>query len=53
MIALRVPHDEVKSMTEAATAAGESLAGYALRATRERMARDGFQPPAPDDTPEE
>ena len=38
----------------AAAHAGESVAGYIVNATRERMARDGFQPPpAPDDTPEE
>ena len=54
MIALRVPNEQVETMTAAAAAAGESLAGYAWKATRERMARDGFQPPpAPDETPKE
>ena len=50
MVALRIPNDQVEYMTAAATAAGESLAGYALKATRERMARDGFQPPDVDDS---
>ena len=45
--------EEYEQVKTAAQCAGESVAGYIANATRERMARDGFQPPAPDDTPEE
>ena len=53
-VATRIPQEEYEQVKNAAARAGESVAGYIVNATRERMARDGFQPPpAPDDTPEE
>ena len=51
---IRIPKEIEEDLNAAAAQAGESVQGYILTATRERMARDGFQPPpAPDDTPEE
>ena len=51
---IRIPKEIEEDLNTAAAHAGESVAGYIVNATRERMARDGFQPPpAPDDTPEE
>ena len=50
---IRIPKEIEEDLNTAAAHAGESVAGYIVNATRERMARDGFQqPPAPDDTPE-
>lgn len=42
---IRIPKELDENLTAAATNSGESVAGYILTATRERMARDGFQPP--------
>ena len=50
---IRIPKEIEEDLNTAAAHAVESVAGYIVNATRERMARDGFQPPAPDDTPEE
>ena len=51
---IRIPKEIEEDLNAAAAHAGESVAGYIVNATRERMARDGFQPPpAPDDTQEE
>lgn len=51
---IRIPKEIEEDLNAAAAHAGESVARYIVNATRERMARDGFQPPpAPDDTPEE
>ena len=52
-VATRLMPEEYEQVKTAAQCAGESVAGYIVNATRERMARDGFQPPAPDDTPDE
>ena len=51
-INLKPPKADAEKIKAAAAQAGESVQGYILTATRERMARDGFQPPAPDDTPD-
>lgn len=47
---IRIPKELDENLTAAATSSGESVAGYILTATRERMARDGFQPPDVDDS---
>ena len=48
-INLKPPKAEAEKIKAAAAQAGESVQGYILTATRERMERDGFTPPAADD----
>ena len=40
-----IPKEIEEDLNAAAAHAGESVAGYIVNATRERRARDGFQPP--------
>ena len=47
---IRIPKEIEEDLNTAAAHAGESVAGYIVNATRERMARDGFQPPNVDDS---
>jgi len=47
-VATRLPLEEYEQVKAAAAHVGESVAGYIVAATRERMARDGFTPPAAD-----
>ena len=49
-VATRIPPEEYEQVKNAAAHAGESVAGYIVNATRERMARDGFTPPDGDDS---
>lgn len=48
-VATRLMPEEYEQVKAAAQNAGESVAGYIVNATRERMERDGFTPPAADD----
>ncbi len=43
-VATRLTPEEYEQVKNAAANAGESVAGYIVKATRERMARDGFSP---------
>lgn len=47
---IRIPKEIEENLNAAAAHSGESVAGYILTATRERMARDGFTPPDGDDS---
>ena len=47
---IRIPKEIEEDLNTAAARAGESVAGYIVTATRERMARDGFTPPDGDDS---
>lgn len=47
---IRIPKEIEENLTAAAAHAGESVAGYIVNATRERMARDGFTPSDVDDS---
>lgn len=49
-INLKPPKAEAEKIKAAAAQMGESVQGYILTATRERMARDGFTPPDGDDS---
>lgn len=47
---VRIPADMVEGLKAAAAGRNESTSKYIVQATRERMERDGYTPPAPDDT---
>ena len=47
---IRIPKEIEEDLNTAAAHAGESVAGDNVNATRERMAREGSQPPNVDDS---